>query len=146
MVLKLTQDLCQTDIEISIIYPEKNKLMERIVSFLNSVDSEIECYYGNSIRLINASDIYYIECFDDKTTFFCEKENYQTKERLYHVYEKLKNKGFVQISKYCLVNINKIEKYNSLFNSRMEAELINGIRLFITRKYLNDIKRMMKDE
>jgi len=146
MVLKLTQDLSQTDIEVSIIYPEKNKIMERIVSFLNSVGSEIECNFGSSTRLLNTSDIYYIECFNNKTIIYCENEKYQIKERLYQIYEKLTNKGFAQISKYCIVNTNKIRKFNSLLNSRMEAELTNEARLFITRKYLNDIKRMLKDE
>ena len=146
MVLKLKQDFSLKDIEISIIYQDRNKIMERIVSFLNSVDSEIKCNFGNGTILLNASDIFYIECSNNKTIIYCENENYQINERLYQIYEKLASKGFVQISKYCIVNANKIEKFKSLFNSHMETELTNGAKLLITRKYLNDIKRILKDE
>ena len=146
MVLKLKQDLSQTDIEISIIYPEKNRKIKRIVSFINSIDSEIECNFNNSTKLLNVSNIYYIESYDNNTIIFCQNENYNIKDRLYQVYNKLTDKGFAQISKYCIVNVNKLEKFTFMPNSCMEATLSNGKNLKITRKYITDIKRIMREE
>jgi len=145
MFLKLEQNAAQKDIEIAISYPVKNKAVERIVSFIKSLDQQIECYADDSIKRVSASDIYYIESIDKKTVVFCEKESYQSRKRLYQVYEELTDNGFVQISKYCILNINKLEKITPLLNSHMEAVLSNGKCLYVTRKYLAGIKQILKE-
>jgi DNA-binding LytR/AlgR family response regulator len=146
MVLKLEQNEAQNEIEILIKYPEKNKTIDDIISYLKTIDTQIECYSKDSIKQVNVSDIYYIESKNKVAVVFCEKESYQTKFRLYQLDEKLSDKGFVQISKYCILNINKVDKFKPLFNSRMEAILTNGTHLYINRKYLADIKRKFQND
>ena len=145
MLLNLEHRKTHRDIEVSIIYPEKNKTVERLISFINSLSVKIEGYAEDSIKQINAPDVYYIESEDKIAVIFCEKEYYRTKYRLYQMSEKLAGVGFVQISKYCLININKLDKIIPLSNRRMEAILKNGKRVFITRKYLYDIKRVLQE-
>jgi len=145
MLLNLEHKKTHKDIEISIIYPEKNKIVERLIAFINSLSIKIEGYTEDSIKQINVPDVYYIESSDKTTVIFCENESYRTKYRLYQINKKLNGFGFVQISKYCILNINKIDKIIPLFNRRMEAVLVNGKRLFITRKYLYDIKRVLQE-
>jgi len=145
MNIKLEQCPLQKDIEIIIKYPQKNKVVERIVLLLNSVNTKIECYSEDSQKPVNISDIYYIESLEKKALVYCEKENYYTKYRLYQLNEKLTDYGFVQISKYCIFNLNKLDRVKPLFNNRMEIILSNGIRLFATRKYLSDMKQKLKE-
>jgi len=145
MLLNLEHRKTHKDIEVSIIYPEKNKTVERLISFINSFSIKIEGYAEDSIKQINAPDIYYIESEDKVAVIFCEKEYYRTKYRLYQMSDKLAELGFVQISKYCLININKLDKIIPLSNRRMEAILKNGKKVFITRKYLYDIKRVLRE-
>jgi Response regulator of the LytR/AlgR family len=56
----------------------------------------------------------------------------------------LQHDGFVQISKSCLLNINVLENIRPLFNSRMEATLLNGERVIVNRRYLPDVKEALK--
>lgn len=146
MILNIEQNLSKRDIEVTITYPVKNKIVERIISLVKSVDMQIECYSDDIVKLVNVLDIYYVESIDKKTIVFCENENYQIKDKLYQIYEKLASKGFVQISKYCILNINKLEKIKPLANSHLEAILSNGIRLYVTRKYLAGIQRILKED
>jgi len=146
MILKLEQHISQKDIEVLITYPVKNKTLERIVSLIKSVDTQIECYSDDIVKSVNVSDIYYIESIDRKTVVFCENESYQVKGRLYQILEKLADNGFVQISKYCVLNINKLEKIRSLANSHLEALLSNGKCLYVTRKYLSGIQRILLED
>jgi DNA-binding LytR/AlgR family response regulator len=146
MTLKLEQDETQKNIEIIIKYSVENKTINDIVSFLKTFDNQIECYSKDNIKKINISDIYYIETQDKLAIIFCEKEHYKTNFRLFQLYEKLSDKGFVQISKYCILNINKVNKFKPLLNSRMEAILTNGARIYINRKYLSNIKRMFHND
>jgi DNA-binding LytR/AlgR family response regulator len=106
---------------------------------------QIECYSDDLVKLINVSDIYYIESVDGKTIVCCEKENYIVKSRLYQIYEKLKISGFIQISKYCVLNINKLDNFKPLDNNRLEAVLSNGAHLCITRKYISGIKQILRE-
>ena len=145
MILKLEKRTSQNDIEILITYPRENRTLERLVSLIKSAGLQIRCYLDDDVKLINAADIFYIESVDKKTIVCCENENYHVKERLYQIYEKLTKAGFVQINKYCLLNINKLEKIKTLPNSHLEAVLTNGKCLYITRKYLTDIKRILKE-
>jgi DNA-binding LytR/AlgR family response regulator len=145
MILNLEQDATQRDIEVSIKYPGKNKIVERLISFVNSLSVKIEGYIEGSKKQINVSDIYYIESSDKIAIVFCEKGSYRTKYRLYQIYEKIRELGFVQISKYCLLNINKLDRIKPLSNRHMEAILINGKKLSVTRKYLYDIKRELRE-
>jgi DNA-binding LytR/AlgR family response regulator len=145
MILKIEQNPTYGDIEVLITCPVKNKVVERIVSLIKSVDTQIECYSDDSIKLVNVSDIYYIESVDGKTVVCCEKENYFVKSRLYQIYEKLRDNGFIQISKYCILNINRLDKFRPLDNNRLEAVLSNGVYLCITRKYISGIKQILRE-
>ncbi len=145
MTLNLEHRNMHKDIEVTIIYPVKNKTVEKLISFVNSLSLKIEGYTEDGIKQINVPDIYYIESEDKVAVIFCEKEYYKTKYRLYQISEKLAGFGFVQISKYCLININKLDKIIPLSNRRMEAIMKNGKRVFITRKYLYDIKRALQE-
>ena len=145
MLLKLEENTAQKDIEISISYPQRNKTVDRIVSLIKSLDRQMECYSDDSIKWVNVSDIYYIESIDKRTIVFCEKGNYQVRKRLYQVYEELADNGFVQISKFCILNINKLVEIKQLLNSHLEAVLSNGKCLYVTRKYLAGIKQILKE-
>jgi DNA-binding LytR/AlgR family response regulator len=145
MILNLEHRKTHKDIEVTIIYPEKTKIVEKLVSLINSLSLKIEGYAEDNIKQIQVSDIYYIESEDKIAVIFGEKESYKTKYRLYQINEKLAAFGFVQISKYCLINIYKLDKIIPLTNRRMEAILKNGKRVFITRKYLYDIKKALQE-
>lgn len=144
MIVKLEQDLSCKDIEVFIKYASMNKDVERIAMLLQSADTRIKCNLGDSEKLVNASDIYYIESVDKRTFVYCEKSVYRTEFRLYQLAEDLAYSGFVQISKSCVLNISVLDSIKPLLNSRMEATLKNGERLYVMRKYLDNIKQALQ--
>ena len=146
MTLRLEEDPSRNDIEVSIRYPAMNAVVRRMVSSIKAIDAQITCDSSDGAKTIRVSDIYYVESLDKVAIVFCEKEKIRTAFRLYQLAEQLADKGFVQISKYCIVNIAKLDRIKPLLNSRMEAVLTNGVRLCVTRKYLADIKRMLRDD
>ena len=147
MVVKLEQHDTQNGIEVIIKYPQKNMYVERLVSLIKSTDMQISCYSNDELVFVNVSDILYIERTVDKETIIhCEKSSYKSKEWLYQILEKLRNIRFVQISKYCILNLNKLIKIKQFPNSHLEAILTNGKSLYVTRKYLKDIKRTLMEK
>lgn len=146
MKIKTEQDLSCGEIEITIKYPQKDTKVNRIVEFLQSIDMQIKCDMDNTERMVAIQDIHYIESVEKKTFVYLEKAVYHTDFRLYQLKEKLQKYGFVQISKSCILNINALESIKPLYNSRMEATLKNGEKVYINRKYLNDVKKALKGE
>jgi len=146
MIIRIEQRPEQKDTEILITYPVMTNTVERLISLVNSADMQIECYTATSVKLVNVSDIFYIESNKKKTVVYCENEKFANKSRLYQIYEKLSGNGFVQISKYCIMNINKLQEFRPLANYHLEAVLSNGKFLNITRKYVADLKQKLQED
>lgn len=146
MKIRTEQDLSCEDIEITIKYSQKDKRLTRIIEYLQSYDAHIKYSVDNTEQMINIADIYYIESVDKKTFVYLEKEVYHIDLRLYQLKEKLQNFGFVQISKSCLLNINVMKSIRPLLNSRMEATLNNGEKVYVSRKYLDEVKKALRNE
>lgn len=144
MIIKLEQDSSCEDVEILIKYATMNKEIQHVSELLNSINSKIRCSIDGKEKLVNVSDIYYIESVDKRTFVYCEKEVYKTELRLYQILQDLPSLSFTQISKSCILNLNMLDFIKPLLNSRMEAVLINGESLHITRKYLNTIKQALQ--
>ena len=145
MIVKFEQSLSHEDIEILIKYKAMNKDVERITALLRAMEKQIVCRLEGSEKLINASDIYYIESVDKKTFVYCERSVYQTDLPLCRLAEDLSGLRFTQTSKSCVLNLNYLDSIKTLMNSRMEATLKNGERLLVTRKYLNTIKQALRE-
>lgn len=145
MIIRLEQNKNKKDVEVLITYPEKDKNIDHIVSLLESAGIHISCYSDTGIELIYASDIYYIESIDKKTVIHTENMTYRSKEKLYQIYEKLESIGFTKITKYCIININRLYSIKQFANSHLEAVLTNGKCLCVNRKYLPNIKQIIKE-
>ena len=143
MIIKHERKI-QKDIEIFITYPVKNKTIDRILALIKSFDTQIECYSDDGIVFVNTSDIYYIESVDKKTIICSEEGNFTVKSSLIQVHEKLKSMGFIKISKYCVLNVNKLKMIKPMVNSHLEAILSNGKCLYVTRKYLANIRQILQ--
>ena len=143
MKINKERDASCTDIEVTVRYPHEDKRVHQILSFLHSVDMQIPCENDGVARMVSAAEIYYIESVDKRTFIYLKKAVYRTDYRLYQLMEDLRDYGFVQISKSCILNINVLDGIKPLLNSRMEATLKNGEKVYINRNYLRDVKRAL---
>lgn len=146
MKIKKQQDPSFSDIEITLRYAMEDGKVKRILSFLQSIDMQIKCDINNTEKMISAADIYYIESVDKKTFVYLEKSVYHTERRLYQLIDDLRDYGFVQISKSCLLNIHVLDSIKPLFNSRMEALLKNGEKVSVNRGYLSQVKEALRGD
>ena len=133
-------------LDIEIKYAKKNKMVNRMIALFKSVDQTIKCKDEKKEVWLNASDIYYIESVDKKTFIYSEKKIYECELRLYQLLENLLEAGFVQVSKSCIINSNVLQNVKTLMNSRLEATLMNGEKVNVTRKYLSSIKDNLNEK
>ena len=145
MIIKLENDRDCTEIAVQIRYNEKIHNVKRIEQLLRSLDCEIPCNIEKEEVRVAASDIYYIESVDKHSFVYCKDKVYQTGLRLYQLEEELPAAGFVRISKSCIVNIKVMQSIKPMHNSRLEATLINGEKLTVTRKYIHEIRTRLEE-
>lgn len=145
MIIQLEENLTQKDIEVLIRYSQMNQTVKRLETLIKSIDKTIQCHEENSERWVNASDIYYIESVDKRTFVYCQKWVYRSELRLYQLASELLDVGFVQVSKSCIMNINRLDSIRPLMNSRMEATLSNGERINVTRKFIPSIRKKLEE-
>lgn len=92
--------------------------------------------------LLEVTFIYYIESVDKKTFVYTKENCYESKLRLYELEETL-GAYFLRISKSMIVNLRKIKGVKSDLSGRMEATMLNGEKIVISRSYVKEIKRRL---
>ena len=97
---------------------------------------------GNEIHRVSPMDIFYIETVDNKTFFYCVRDVYESKQKLYEL-EELQISDFLRISKSVIVNLSKIKSLVPALSGRLEAILINGEKVIISRQYVNELKKSL---
>lgn len=99
---------------------------------------------GNQYQL-NCKHINYIESEKEKTKVHTNQKVFISKKRLYELEKELPEE-FVRIGKGIILNINQVDYYRPQMNGLMKAVLRNEEVVFISRKYLREIRnKILKD-
>ena len=145
MEVKLQEDKKQP-LTVAVIYPEMSMEVRQLVQLIKSFNVRITGSDEEKETLLDIYQIYYIESMERKTFIYTKDQVLRTGKKLYQLAEELKDFGFIQINKGCLLNINKLEHVRTLFNSRLEATLVNKEKLIITRTYIPLLKKWLEQE
>ena len=114
-----------------------------IVEKLKNGDSILLGIKDGKTFQLNVKDIFYIESVDNKTYIYLQKDVFETKLKLYELEEKLKGTKLFRCSKSMILNIAKIRSVSPSVNSRLEASLINGEKVIISRQYVGTLKKIL---
>lgn len=93
---------------------------------------------GNQYQ-INCKHICYIESVDEKTVVHTNLKTFLCKKKLYEL-EGLLSENFARISKGIILNLTQVEHYSPQMNGIMKAVLCNGKEVYISRKYLKELR------
>ena len=86
--------------------------------------------------------MYYIESVDKHTYVYTKSDCYESRDRLYEMEETL-GTYYARISKSMIVNLRKIRNVSAEPGGRMQAVLLNGERVIISRNYVKEMKRRL---
>ena len=100
----------------------------------------ITAYDNGSIIVIDRKDLYMIRAEEGRTRLLTENASYETAKPL-RDFETLS--GFMRISKFCIINLDKIKRFDPMFSGSMQVTLKNGSKDYISRKYLPEVKKYL---
>jgi len=131
------------EIEVVINCESKNEHVleiEQSLTYLNkSVTGKIE---GRSYSL-TPNKIYYFESIDDKVFAYTKDNVYEINLKLYQLEEIFMNTPLTRINKNTILNLRKIKTFVSSLNGKMEAVLLNGEKMIMSRKYVATVKTLL---
>lgn len=142
----LLKENAQKELTITIEYPKYDDRVSRIV---NAVKAEERCLNGEEngrCYKIPIAEIFYIESIEKRTFIYTQNNIYKVTKRLLQLEKELKKYSFIRVSKNCLLNVNALECVKALANSRLEAGLVNGEKIIISRTYIPEIRKAVFKE
>ena len=112
-----------------------------VVEKLKSDETMLLASRDGEVFRVPAKEIYYVESVDNKTFIYLKKSVFDTKLKLYEIEEQCRGTKLFRCSKSMIVNIAKIRSVSSSVNGRLEAKLLNGEVVVISRQYVGAFKK-----
>lgn len=97
------------------------------------------CKKKEELHRVDSDTIFYVESVNEVQAVHTADEVYETRERLY-ILEKELPASFIRISRSVILNLEKVRLYRPILNGLMEAGLENGESVYISRRYLKEIR------
>lgn len=119
-----------------------HKALENLVSLIDKETyrkSYLSVYDGKEKYQMSCIHIFYIESENDKVFVYTSNRKFQCKKKLYELENELPD-YFSRISKSAILNLRKVEHYSPQLNGVMKAVLNNQQVVYISRKYLREIR------
>ena len=101
---------------------------------------------GSARIVIDKKKVLYFESVDGKTFAYYPGEVFKVDFTLSQLIEVLDDINFFRCSKSMIINIDKVRELKSLSSNRIDALLINGEHILISRTYASDFRKRLRGE
>ena len=124
-----------------------DELTDNISKAINILESDdqkdmLAVKKGSDITLLELKDIFMFRVEEKQVKVFTQTNEYIIKKPLYQLEESLTG-DFVRISKTTIINLKKVERVAPSLKGMMFIQLKNGLKDYISRKYLPDFKNAL---
>ena len=143
------QDETLDVIEVIIRASEEDKEVEDLKSRIseNGAQSIAASNGGDTINIVPTADIILLSVNDKEVSIITEKDRFIARQPLNSIESGLDPKRFVRISRYEIVNITKVVRYDFTLGGTLRIELVGGMETWASRRCIPQIrKRLMGKE
>ena len=112
------------------------------VMYLENTGKIITGEDNGRIAVLQPSEIYMVRVENERTAIYGEDKKLLSPKRLYQLEQQLGN-GFMKISKSTVINLSHIKCVEPSFKGMMSLVMKNGLKDWISRKYLPDFKKYL---
>ena len=143
--MKLTMNrISQGEDEVIIRYREINEQIEMIAALAEGKAPKISAKYGDEMILISPEAILYLESVDGVTWAYLTDKVCRVYESLEKVALAWGERGFFRCSKSMVINIYRISTLKSEPGNRILAQMENGEKVMISRRYARALRAILK--
>ena len=128
--------------EVTIVGDESSNEVIELVQVLNDYQMDAFSYIAyleNARHILDVREIAFFESRGQQVIAYVNNQEYLVKDKLYEIENKYPS--FMRISKWCVANMNFVNKVHAPLNMTMNVEFKNcDLTQIVTRKYLRDFK------
>lgn len=125
--------------EVVIYVHQSSQLSADIENYVRARSEELFGFDDKNAVKLNRSEIFCFTVENDRVYAYTEKERFLIKRRLYEVEETLDD-GFVKINQSCIVNVEKILRFDASFSGTLSVTLKNGYKDYVSRRQIKKVK------
>ena len=100
---------------------------------------------NGNICVINIDDIISVAMFGKKAHIITEEDRYTLRSPLQSIENKLERGRFVRISRYEIINLDKVKKYDFTLSGTLRLELAGGMETWASRRSIPTIKKKLTE-
>lgn len=130
--------------EVIVNYLAMSPEIERIVNFIKGEQTKLVGWKDKKQKVLDIKSILYIETVDGNTYAYSETDVLKLDYTLAQLEQQLNDINFFRCSKSMIINIDKVDSLRSLPSNRIDAQMINGEHIIISRTYASDFRRILK--
>ena len=132
--------------ELILRYQRLNGEVEAVLQFMNAPPKKLIGTKDNTQAVIDFADILYVETVDRKTFIYTADDVFRSELTLAQLEEVLNTVNYFRCAKSMIINIDKISTLKSLASNRIDATLVNGEHIIISRTYASEFRKILKGE
>lgn len=129
--------------------PDDDKHQTQLAQLLESPErmlpgtNRIVIKDGQEIRILPASEILFLEAYDDYVKIHHQDKVHLKKQTMNYFENTLNSEQFVRIHRSFIININKLTRIESYEKNSYRAILVSGDRVPISRNYYQKLKTLL---
>lgn len=140
MKVEIDIDEKYQDTVVKITSPRLTPEVEKMVSLLRMMDSQIPVKKADETYILDTEKILYIEAVERNTFVYTEEEVYESNLKLYEFESRLSERDFIRISKQGLLNLKKVKSLKADINRRIRVTLVNDEQIVVSRMYSDELR------
>ena len=140
------EQIAKGEDELILRYQRLNGEVEAVLQFMNAPPKKLIGTKDNTQAVIDFADILYAETVDRKTFIYTADDVFRSELTLAQLEEVLNTVNFFRCAKSMIINIDKISTLKSLASNRIDATLVNGEHIVISRTYASEFRKILKGE
>lgn len=131
------------DTAVVIQTPKLTKDIEKVISLIRTVDSQITVSDNDETIVLDTATILYIEALERNTFVYTKSATYQSDMKLYELEEVLSNQDFIRVSKQMIINLRKVKSLKADVNRKIRVTLQNNEQIMVSRMYADELRKRL---
>ncbi|MBQ9383363.1 MAG: LytTR family transcriptional regulator DNA-binding domain-containing protein [Ruminiclostridium sp.] len=129
-------------IDVTVRASEKDIEVSALIDRINSDGGDtIAVTGGNITDVVSASDIVLLTVDGKSVNVITENDRFTARQPLSALENTLDKKRFVRISRYEIINLSKVVRYDFTLSGTLRIELLGGMETWASRRCIPEIRR-----
>lgn len=143
MKIEIDIDEKYADTKVVIQTPSLTPDVEKLVSLMRTVNSQIAVKNEEETILLDITQILYIEAMERMSFVYTKDAVYQSELKLYEFENLLTEQNFIRISKQAIINLRKVKSLKTDINRKIRVTLLNDEQIIVSRTYSDELRKRL---